>query len=324
MTRRLPQVTAFWSATVLLTLTGCMTVHGEREVIPATSEAEAARVLKKFNDGYNEANRELDSGVSSRYSTGALDTISQADIKAARAEHPDGRPNYSDLKLSDARYVIPKQAGWPKFFVADTKSNRDGNRWLFVFVRNGADAPWKASYLSILSQEKVPEFATDKDGWAEPVANDSAAGLRIAPGKLSKAYTDFLQTGEGDLFEEGRATTGQREDRDKYRKTPKYWTQYADQPANPPRYAPVALRTEDGGALVFFAAHHTQKQTMAEGYRIGKINDRKAEALLTGEANKSLTVARISESAVKVPLKGDGGGILFLNRLEGLTAVKGG
>ncbi|MYR13264.1 hypothetical protein GTY62_22165, partial [Streptomyces sp. SID724] len=45
-----------------------------------------------------------------------------------------------------------KKAGWPRWFLADTDSNRDEDggkldtRWLVVFVRSGPDALWKASY----------------------------------------------------------------------------------------------------------------------------------------------------------------------------------
>ncbi|WP_257155674.1 hypothetical protein [Streptomyces sp. Ru87] len=317
-------MTAFLSATVMVTLTGCVTVHGEREVIPAVSKAEAAKALETFTDGYNEANRKLDPAVIAKVETGALNTMNGADLKARRVNNPDGLPDYPELKLTDARFAIPAQAGWPKFFVADTDSNRDENRWLFVFTRNGAAEPWKASYLSILSEDEVPEFALDKDGWAEPVTDGT--GLLTDPAKLPTTYTGYLksgESGEGELFADGYATSGQLEYRKKESRTPKYWTQFADQPAKPPQYVPVALRTKDGGAMAFFAAHHTQRQTMAEGFTINKINDARANALLEGEAKKNLTLVRISQSSVKIPTKADGGQVTFLNRLEGLTAAKG-
>ncbi|MCC5034735.1 hypothetical protein DMH02_016270 [Streptomyces sp. WAC 00631] len=324
MRRRLPQVTAVLSATALLTLTGCVTVHGERAVVPAVTKAEAAKALERFTDGYNRANRELDPALGARVETGALQTMGEADLKARRVKNPDGLPDYPPLKLTDARFAIPRQAGWPKFFVADTDSNRDDNRWLLVFTRSALDDPWKAAYLSILSRDEVPEFAVDEDGYAEPVTGGRGSALLTDPAKISKTYTDYLGSGEGELFADGYATSAQLAYRKRESKTPKYWTQFADQPARPPQYRTVALRTEDGGALAFFAAHHTQKQTMAEGFTINKINDQKANALLTGKAEKSLTLVRISQSAVSIPPKGDAGKVVFLNRLEGLTAARGG
>jgi hypothetical protein len=53
--------------------------------------------------------------------------------------------------------------------------------------------------------------------------------------------------------------------------------QRATMPDGNPDYAPVALRTVDGGAPMFFAAHHAEKRTMAQGYRIGKKHRRHRE-----------------------------------------------
>lgn len=301
-----------------------MTVHGERENIPSVDKAEAAEALRDFTATYNKAYQELDPSVVSQVETGPLEAISTADLKAQHANSPQGNPNYPALKLSDASFHIPRQIGWPKFFVADTDSNRDGNRWLVVFIRDGIDKPWKAAYLSILSQDEVPEFATDKDGWAKPVkAAGAAPRLAVRPDKLSGAYADYLMTGEGGTFADGQATSGMRESRSKFKKTPKFWTQYIDTPASGggPE-APVGLRTEDGGAVVFFTSHHRQKQTMAKGFRPNP--DPQVKALMTGEAKRAVTLARVAESAVRVPAKDAADPkVVFLNRLEGVTAAKG-
>ncbi|MFF7649549.1 hypothetical protein ACFZCY_06775 [Streptomyces sp. NPDC007983] len=301
-----------------------MTVHGERENIPSVDKAEAAEALKDFTATYNKAYQELDPSVVSEVETGPLKEISTADLKAQHANSPQGNPNYPPLKLSDASFHIPRQIGWPKFFVADTDSNRDANRWLVVFTRDGADQPWKAAYLSILSQDEVPAFATDKDGWAKPVkATGATPRLAVRPDELSGAYTDYLMTGKGDTFADGSATSGMRESRAKFKKTPKFWTQYIDTPAaGGGSDAPVGLRTKDGGAVVFFTSHHRQKQTMAKGFRPNP--DPQVKALMTGEAKRAVTLTRVAESAVRVPAKDAADPkVVFLNRLEGVTGAKG-
>ncbi|MEK8170479.1 hypothetical protein NKH77_15340 [Streptomyces sp. M19] len=84
----------------------------------------------------------------------------------------------------------------------------------------------------------------------------------------------------------------------------------------------MGLRTRDGGALVFFTSLHRQKQTMAKGYRPNP--DDKVKALMTGEAKRSVTLTRVAESAVRVPAKDAADPhVVFLNRLEGVTAAKG-
>jgi hypothetical protein len=322
------------SAAALLTLTACVTVHGEREIVPAATRAEAAKALNAYTRASDKANRALDPGPASRVETGALAAIDQAGLRARGKVTPEGNPDHTPLELTDARFTIPKQAGWPKFFLADADNNRDSNRWLFVFLRDGADRPWRAAYLSVLSADEMPKFAEDKDGWAEAVPNGPDSGLALAPGRLSRTYANYLdvsgkRSGQdkagASRFAPGPATTGLRAQRTSQLRTPRYWTQYDDQPARAPQYTPVALRTEDGGALVFFATHHTQRRTMAQGFRIGRIGDPNIKALMKGEPEKSLTLIKLSEAAVTVPAKKDGGDakITFLHRLEGLTEARG-
>ncbi|MFH8367439.1 hypothetical protein [Streptomyces sp. NPDC018031] len=332
MTRRPPRRTlTATAATVLLfcapSLTGCVTVHGERENIPSVAESEAPKALDRFLDTYNKAYRELDPELLGQVESGPLGEIFTADLTAQRANRPGGNPDFPPLELTDARYHIPKQVGWPKFFVADTRSNREapdsGTRWLLVFSRAAAGEPWRVAYLSILSRDEVPRFAADEDGWAEAVpTSGKGAGLVVAPDTLSRAYTGYLMTGKGDTFAAGSATTRLREDRKRFLRTPKFWTEYIDSPAEGDAYAPVGLRTRDGGALVFFSSHHREKQTMAKGVRPQP--DERVKPLLKGEAKRAVTLTRVAESAVKVPAEDAADRkVVFVNRMEGVTAAKG-
>lgn len=305
-----------------------MTVHGERANIPSVSRAEAGKVLARFTAGYTEAYRRLDPAVLDRVETGALAEIGRGDLAEQRARLPKGRsgnPGYPALELDDARFTIPKAVGWPKFFLADTRSNRDGNRWLVVFARTGAHDPWKAAYLTLHAPGSVPEFRTDKDGWAAP----ADGGLVLAPDAVSRAYTDYLRTGAGDVFAPSGATSQTRADRARLARTPSFRTDWIDTAEGAPGFPPVAFRTADGGAVVFFAAHHREKRTMARGVRPG-VTDPRTKALLSGNGNlrTAITYTRVSESAVRVPARAgvggsSGGRVSFLNRIEALVGARG-
>ncbi|MFD0384122.1 hypothetical protein ACFQ2B_23015 [Streptomyces stramineus] len=93
--------------TVALTATGCVTVHGEREILPAVDRAEAPKILKRFTDGYNEAYRKLDPNVISRVEAGPLAEIGHADMRTQNAITPGGNPKYPPLVLDDARFTVP-------------------------------------------------------------------------------------------------------------------------------------------------------------------------------------------------------------------------
>ncbi|WP_151482732.1 hypothetical protein [Streptomyces albicerus] len=312
------------SVTVLsVTASGCVVVHGEREILPGATKTEAARALKDFTTAYNEANGANDPSLDADRVTGALGDIDGAKLKAGDKNQPGGNPNYVPLKLTDTDFTIPEKAGWPRWFVSDSKANkgRGQDRWLLVFTRGSADAVWKVSYLTIIPAEDVPEFKKDKDGWAEPVTA-TAADLAVSPNRLPQDYATYLKDG-GDIFAPGTHTTKWRSDRTENASRPGLAQQYIDEPLTSGDYAPVGLRTTDGGALVFFTTRHYQKQTAAQGVPIN-VTNADVKALMTGEPKQSLTLESISNQAVLDPPKGAANQqVEFLSRIQGLTAAKG-
>ncbi|MFI1399607.1 hypothetical protein [Streptomyces sp. NPDC020681] len=308
-----------------LTASGCVTVHGELEVVPAATKAEAAEALKEFTAAYNAADKAYDPALDAERVTGALGSINQAGLKARSVNYPDGNPQHVPLELTDAKYTIPKKAGWPRFFLADVDSNRDrdqgvtDNRWVLVFVRNGVDEVWKAAYLTILSPARIPELKIDGDGFAEPVPADSAS-FAVAPRNLSEDYTSYMQTGKPEHFKDGPHTSGWRESRKKEANLPGMSTQYIDQPLDSDDFAPLGLVTADGGALVFFTMRNFERQTAAKGVRMKVHPD--VKALLTGEVTNTVTKERVSSQAVIVPTA-SGSEVDVLGRLTGLTSAKG-
>ncbi|MGV9990196.1 hypothetical protein [Streptomyces sp. NPDC003374] len=309
-------------AALFLTASGCVVVHGEREVLPATTRAEAATALERFTDAYNKADKAYDSSLDAAYVTGALGAIDAARLKAGHVNSPGGNAGHTPLKLSDAKFTIPKKAGWPRWFLADTRANKGGDaRWLLVFVRDGLGERWRVAYLTLVAPGRVPEFKKDADGWAEAVPAD-ATGLSVPPAGLSKGYTTYLRSG-GQAFAPGTHTSGWRELRAKDAARPGLATQYIDEPLTNGSYAPLALRTTDGGALVFFASHHYEKQTAAAGASVPAPNQ-DVRALTTGEIKQSLTMEFVSnEVALDPPTAGPARQIALLGRIQGLTSAQG-
>ncbi|MFI6032816.1 hypothetical protein ACIBBD_01285 [Streptomyces sp. NPDC051315] len=309
-------------AVVSLTASGCVVVHGEREVLPAATRAEAAKAVQQFTTAYNKADAAYDSSLDAEHTTGALGAIDSARLKAGRVNNPDGNPQHKPLVLTDVRYTIPKKAGWPRWFVADARGNKGGDaRWLLVFTRNALADPWQAAYLTLVAPGALPEFTKDKDGWAEAVPADSTE-LARPPEDLSKDYATYLQDG-GSTFADGTYTSELRSARAKNSSKPGLATQYIDEALTTGDFAPLALRTADGGALVFFTTHHYVKQTAAAGAAVPTPN-RNVQALTTGDITQSLTMEFVANEVAVDPAKGSGNGkVSLLSRLEGLTAAKG-
>lgn len=306
-----------------LTASGCMVVHGEREVLPATTRAEAAKALTQFTTAYNKADKAYDSSLDADHVTGALSDIDAARLKAGKANSPEGNSAHTPLELSDAKYTIPKKAGWPRWFLADTAANKGGSaRWLFVFTRDDLDEPFQVAYLTLLAPDDVPEFKTDKDGWAEAIPANSAE-LAVAPQALSQDYATYLKDGQGTAFAAGTHTTGWRTKRETDAKKPGRATQYIDESLTKGDYAPLALRTADGGAMVFFTTRHYVKTTAYAGTSLPDQNA-SVDALTTGEVKQSLTMEFVSNEVALDPAKGAGGGqVTVLGRIQGLTSAKG-
>ncbi|MEU8891073.1 hypothetical protein [Streptomyces sp. NPDC048442] len=328
------------AAALVLTASGCVTVHGEREIVPAATKAEAAQALKDFTDAYNKADKAYDPALVAGRVTGALGAINQAGLKARRTQSPGGNRAHQPLALSDARFLIPKRAGWPRWFVADTDSNRDteggdkraDTRWLLVFVRGGADQLWEASHLLTLRKSELPEFAVDGEGWAK-TADEST--LQVPPQDLSQAYATYLQTPPGKpatsgglatAFAPGPDTTAWLASRKRASQRVGRSMQYLDQALNTGAFAPVGLATKDGGGFVFFASRHFEKQTAARGVPLLDLNA-DVRALMTGTAKSTLLKERVSSQVALVPKKGAQGAagpaVELQSRVQGLVSATG-
>ncbi|MFE9447891.1 hypothetical protein [Streptomyces sp. NPDC006739] len=303
-----------------LTASGCVVVHGERVVVPAGTRAEAAKALRQFTDAYNAADKAYDSSLDAGRVTGALADIDAARLRAGHATSPAGNAGHTPLVLTDAKFTIPKKAGWPRWFVADARGNKGGDaRWLLVFTRNSLSEPWQVAYLTLVAPSAVPAFKKDKDGWAQAVPAGSAA-FAVRPADLSKDYAAYLKSG-GRTFADGPHTSGWRADRARDARRPGLVRQYIDQPLTSGDYAPLALRLADGGALVFFTTHHYEKQTAAPGASVPAQN-KDVQALTEGEVKQSLTLEYISNEVALDPA-GPGARVSLLGRIQGLTAAQG-
>lgn len=305
------------AAALALALSGCVVVHGEREVLPAATPDEAGGALRAFTDAYNAADKAYDPSLGEDRVTGAFGAIDGARLKARQANHPQGNERHEPLELTDARYTIPAKAGWPRWFLVDAKANKGGDaRWMLVFVKERKEEPWQAAYLTLLDPADVPEFRKDEKGYAEPAVGGDA--LAVAPSKLSRAYADYLGEG-GETFAEGPHTSVVREQRERNEKRPGLVRQFKDEPLVEGDYAPLGLRTVDGGALVFFATRHFEKLTAAPGTEV-PLQNADVRALTTGEVGQTLTMEYVSQQAVRVPRRGQ---VVFLGRVPGLTAARG-
>ncbi|URN15895.1 MULTISPECIES: hypothetical protein [Streptomyces] len=317
------------AAVVALTLAagGCVTVRGELAVVPTATRDEARQALEDFTEAYNAADKAYDPVLDAHRVTGSLGAINQAGLKARSVTDPGGNPRHRPLELDDAEFLIPRKAGWPRWFVADVDSNTDteggegDTRWLLLFVRERAGALWEAAHLAVLAPDQVPAFRTDADGWAEPAPADGAT-LAAAPRDLSRDYAAYMGSGRPKVFADGPHTSRLREKRAEISRRPGLALQFADQALDTGVFAPVGLVTEDGGALVFFSNRIHERATTARGYRPTVAPQEKP--LLTGEVRNTITKEWVTSlTALVGPGPAGEGRVAVLSRFQGVTSVKG-
>ncbi|MGV9313749.1 hypothetical protein ACWDR0_16395 [Streptomyces sp. NPDC003691] len=314
------------AAVLALTASGCVTVHGERAVVPSATEAEAAEALKEFVAAFNAADKAYDPALDADRVTGPLGAVNQAGMKSRSVTYPGGNPRHTPLELTDVTFSIPKKAGWPRYFLADTDSNRDRDggpgdeRWLLVFLRGGPTDIWKVGYLNAVPAAKAPKLKRDGEGYVTMLPA-STGKLAQRPDGLPKGYSSYMQSGTPPVFGDGPHTSQWRDVRRRSSNLPGISTQWIDQPLDTGDFAPLAFPTEDGGALTFFTIRTYERQTAAGGVKLTVHPD--VKPLLTGTVHTSLTKERVSAQAALVPAAGGAGKTEILSRLAGLTTAKG-
>ncbi len=307
-----------------------MTVHGESAVVPSATRAEAAQALKDFLATYNRAEKAYDEQVLDAVVTGQYGDGKKASLRANRSIRPGGNTKFKPLELTDATFMIPKRAGWPRFFVANTDSNRDAgtsraaNRVVLLFTKFGAALPWKVAHVAVLTPDEVPVFKTDKDGWAEAL-DPAAKDLAIPPAELSKRYAAYLTNGQPNGFAPGSQTTGRRAVRARYAERPGKSTQWIDQALDAGTYTPMGLRTQNGGGFVFFSCRHYEQVKIDKSVKGAKLPlSASVRALMTGTPNDTLVREFESAQTVTVPpADATNPRALFLSRTQALVSAKG-
>lgn len=324
-------MTALVTATLVTAATtataGCAAHSGPDRTPSPRAEAErtARLALDGFLAAYNRAEQSSDASLLDPVATGPYAETKKAGLRAGRALAPAGPPEPEPLRLTDPQFAIPEHG---RFFLVHTDSNRDAgtdradSRVVLVFTRADPADPWRVAYVSVIERSDLPVFRLTPAGWAEPVAPD-ARDVSVPPTELSRRYARLLTDGTLDGFAPGNATTGRRTVRARDAEQPGLTARFEDRPAEDGAYAAVALRTENGGALAFFASRHVDRLTLDPTAK-GAVSPLTTgvRALMRGEFTDTLTRESVSTQAVVVPpANAPGRGVVFVAQAQGVVAA---
>jgi hypothetical protein len=245
---------------------------------PVITMAGAQKVLTQYMVGSNHANQLRDSSVLAGVEAGSSYQIDSGTYTFNRVADPSNQ-NYSELSFVQPTFFIPHQTGYPAWFAVRAhqqpvppKSGSSNADLYLLFTRASASAKW----LEVLDPYVLsgagpaPRVTTDSHGNALQVAPADAGRLALAPDRLPAADVDYLNAGTGlaqplrpglptpkpansaVTFASGKTNLGVLHDQAFFEGLDaqgQLLVQVLHATTSDPVYA---LRTADGGALVFY------------------------------------------------------------------------
>lgn len=205
---------------------------------PAITAEESRKVLKDWTERHNEAVASGDERLWRDTVTGALEGP-----VTARVRTYGKLPEPAEISLSNPVFYVPRQDEYPKWFgVAALDQDQ---QVLGVFVKTGEKAGWRAAHW-LTFKGRPPRLARDPQGYA----------LQAPDRGLPAAHANYLKTGDESALTPDTYTSNARagEQGD--------WT-VTPGPITPGPGPSYALRTEDGGSLVWYGLK--QQKTLTNG-----------------------------------------------------------
>ncbi|MFH8991384.1 hypothetical protein [Streptomyces sp. NPDC017940] len=282
----------------------------ERELPPALTKQQALAEIDRYATVNNRANADRDRDLLTTIEDGPLYAMSVSEYKETEGLTKSERKAYKpwSYDTQNAKLYIPRIAsGQPRWFAAALASTKGKvpDR-LAVFAEQSQHKRWEMVSVADLYGTDLPKVALDADGYATVVAANGNKDLVAGADLLRSGILDNFATGGQNcgkkVFAASKASSQQIKVHDETVK------QYGSQgtsifagAANRYRDA-YALKTTDGGALVFFSHTHTQTDAVARsGLQINPGKDDRA--WLHDIPRTSIKYTFVCNEAATVPAK---------------------
>lgn len=291
-------------------------------VPPAITPAAARQVLGTYVTANNTANQARSTRRLAQIEGGSSYRLDAGGYQFETVSDP-ANTGYHPLAITSPVLYIPRlaAAAWPKWFVTEATWTAAGAkvtpvREYDVFAEASLGGPW----LNVDEPDltgAAPDIATGPAGYASAAPAD-AAGLAVAPGGVAPVTAAHL-AGGGPA---GTAVTGLASTQDQ--KDQAFWrSQLPASMTVTVRHfvggdGVYALRTQDGGALVFYSLGATLTLTPPPGQSM-QLN-------IPGFYSPSDPVSSAApvpyedQFAAVVPPRGQAGGVSVVAQLSGIAA----
>lgn len=297
MTRRL------WLLVVVAVLLTSCALPRERSSTDVTTvpvdREQVERILERYASVRATAGRLLDAKPLSTVESGAVLAIDTGSFEVAqRLEQAAGEEGQPEGEL--VQVATPRFGTYPLWFVVEVRDAADEVNRIQVFERASAVDPWLlvASPQTVLSTE-LPELRR-RDGVALRVPVDSDTGMSLSPQGAADAYAATLADPDGDaaatveqddFLEQMRAAAADNAALEDI-------TFSQEWAAEDVRHA---LRTSDGGALVFATLKRTDRYEVGDGVRVQWPAGSPQSALLESGLSSSGSLTYLHQVLILVP-----------------------
>lgn len=357
-TRPLAWAGAALALTGALAAAGCTPTHATagagaqaKNTTPRVTTAQAGQAFASYVAAADRAASTGDATLALSGVTGVQKMAVATQLKAAGA----GVGAVTRYRYGTPAFYLPRQDGYPRWFVASATRSLVGRQGspggtaglslaatgqvLMVFQQGSAASPWQVSSISQLpAGVSVPPLATDSAGYVATVPLNSGAQLARpqTTGPLQAAVVDDgPASAAAKVVAAGDLTTGI------------YAAARAAQTPPPgdvyqwdlegTHYASFALRTADGGALVFYSMYLTSivevpaaldkgvvepgPPITVPGYLAFLLAPRRAAPRVQVEGQQLLSFAAVDppagpapgSTATKIQVIAVGGGLIYAN-----------
>jgi hypothetical protein len=325
MTDRSRRLPAFVALLVLsLLVAGCAIPRPKGDQPPskiAADRAEAERVFERYKQVRASALDLLDEQPLTAVEAGPVLAIDAGALQVARRLLLEGsRDDSQDLEIVDV--LAPRLREYPLWYVVVT---RDGIRELTkvqIFQRETSVSTWVlVASPEILPSTELPSMRTDDDGALVRVDARADAGLVMSPTRAVADYAAALANPESeaadrvteDSFIQQMREVAGAQSRIRGVTFSQTWS------PDPVEYA---LRTDDGGALVFGTLVREDRYSIAEGTRVNWPEGSEQQAFLVGDLYNAAVLRYFHQVLMYVPPAG-GGAPFVMGQYGGVVAADG-
>ena len=288
--------------------------------LPAITRTGAERVLANYRNVNNVANQSRSDTLLATIEAGSSYTMDAGTYQMSRITDP-ANSQYAPFTAENAVYYIPRQpAGYPRWFAARityatlaSPEHVTGAGYV-LFLQDAKNAAWKnvlEPYV-LPSTGPAPFIETDAQGYAIQPALTSAAGLTASPAQIPQLTAQSLDGASATLTNPGNLT----DLRDQAYFQARLPAGSAITDRHDTSGLVFALKTADGGALVFY--HLTVRLSLAspqgEPFKLGIPGYYSSSQALT-----SATVDYADQFAVYIPAGSAGAAPIVVADASGIT-----